>query len=317
MELHAIIQNVNFHYIPTNRRRKMKKSMFVLLATLLILGVIASACTPKPASTPTTAPETGYPAEGQEPAVVEPEAGYPAEGQSASAEEPAAGYPTAGVIRVATDATFPPFEMVDETTKELIGFDIELMKAIAEKAGLQYEFVNLPFDPMLAGLADCQYDMSIAAITITEDRQKQFLFSDPYVDAGQIIVVKAGNDAIKSKADLTGKILAAQLGTTGEIEAQAIEGAEYKPYDSYDLAFLDLANNQIDAVIADYPTALGFINKNPDKLMTVGEVFTSEFYGIAICKNRTDLVDPINQALAAVKAEGVIEQLAAKYLAGE
>jgi polar amino acid transport system substrate-binding protein len=170
---------------------------------------------------------------------------------------------------------------------------------------------------MLAGLSECQYDMAIAAITITDERKAQFLFSDPYVDAGQIIIVKAGNTSIQGKADLNGKIIGAQLGTTGEIEAQAIEGTEYKPYDTYDLAFLDLINGQIDAVIADNPTALGFIEKNPDKMMTVGEVFTSEFYGIAICKNRQDLLDKINPALKAVIDSGFVADLAAKYLAGE
>jgi polar amino acid transport system substrate-binding protein len=244
------------------------------------------------------------------------EEGYPVDEQPPAVQQDT-GYPAPDVVTIATDATFPPFEMVDEATKELIGFDIELMEAVAAQAGIQYEFVNLPFDPMLAGLSECQYDMAIAAITITDERKEQFLFSDPYVDAGQIITVQVGDTSIQGKEDLAGKIVGAQLGTTGEIEAQAIEGVEYKPYDTYDLAFLDLMNGQIDAVIADNPTALGFIAKNPDKIMTVGEVFTNEFYGIAICKDRQDLLDKINPALAAVKESGFIEELAAKYLAGE
>lgn len=286
----------------------MKKSMFVLLILLMTTSLFLAACGPKESSE-----ETGYPAV-EQPAL-DAEEGYPVGEQPPAVPE--VGYPAPGVISIATDATFPPFEMVDEATKELIGFDIELMEAVAAQAGLQYEFVNLPFDPMLAGLSECQYDMAIAAITITDERKEQFLFSDPYVDAGQIITVKTGNTSINSKDDLSGKIIGAQLGTTGEIEARAITGAEYKPYDTYDLAFLDLINGQIDAVIADNPTALGFIEKNPDRLMTVGEVFTSEFYGIAICKDRQDLLDIINPALAAVIESGFVEELAAKYLAGE
>jgi polar amino acid transport system substrate-binding protein len=290
----------------------MKNKTSLLIAVLIIVAILLAACTPKE-SAPTTG-EDGYPQPGSEQSNNLGE-GYP----QPEAEQPSesnAGYPAPGVVLIATDATFPPFEMVDENTKELTGFDIDLMKAVADKAGIKYEFTNLPFDPMLAGLAQCQYDMAIAAITITDERQKEFLFSDPYIDAGQIIVVKAGNESIKSKDDLSGKTVGAQLGTTGEIEAQAIEGVNYKPYDTYDLAFLDLANGQIDAVIADYPTALGFISKNPDKLMTVGEKFTEESYGIAICKNRADLLDIINPALQEVKDAGVIDQLAAKYLAG-
>lgn len=280
----------------------MRKSIMVVTAMLLILGMLISGCTPKPTqeSTSDSVEPGGYPNPVEEPATIE-----------------GAGYPANTVIRIATDATFPPFEMVDEATKELTGFDIELMKAIAEKAGFQYEFVNLPFDPMLAGVAECQYEMAIAAITITDERKQQFLFSEPYIDAGQIIIVKSDDESIKSKDDLNGKTIGAQLGTTGEIEAQAIPGITYKPYDTYDLAFLDLANGQIDAVIADYPTALGFIAQNPDKLKTVGEKFTNESYGIAICNSRSDLLAMINPALQAVKDAGTIEQLAGKYLAGQ
>ncbi len=291
----------------------MKKNGTFLIVALMVISLLLVSCAPKdPAEIPV---EEGYP----QPAAQQPvdsKDGYPAPvlDQPANTD---AGYPAPGVVLIATDATFPPFEMVDETSKELIGFDIELMKAVAEKAGIQYEFANLPFDSMLAGVAQCQYDMAIAAITITEERQKEFLFSIPYIDAGQIIIVKVGNDSIKSKDDLAGKTIGAQLGTTGEIEAQNIEGINYKPYDTYDLAFLDLANGQIDAVIADYPTALGFIAKNPNKLMTIGEKFTEESYGIAVCKTRADLLEQINPALQAVIDEGTVEKLAAKYLAGE
>jgi len=280
----------------------MKKSFMVAFSLILIFGMLISGCTPKSTqeNTSTSGDSEGYPNPVEEPA-----------------ESENTGYPAGTVIRIATDATFPPFEMVDEASKELIGFDIELMKAIAEKAGIQYEFVNLPFDPMLAGVAECQYDMAIAAITITDERKQQFLFSDPYIDAGQIIIIKSDDDSIKTKDDLNGKTIGAQLGTTGEIEAQAITGITYKPYDTYDLAFLDLANGQIDAVIADYPTALGFIAQNPDRLKTVGEKFTNESYGIAICNSRSDLLDLINPALQAVKDAGTIEQLAGKYLAGQ
>jgi len=219
-------------------------------------------------------------------------------------------------VVVATDATFPPFEMVDEETKELIGFDVELMNAIAEKAGIEIEWVNLPFDSMLAGISECQYDMSIAAISATEERMKTMLFSDPYVDAGQIVVVRADETEIQSKDDLSGKTVAAQLGTTGEIEAQAIDGIIYKPYDSYDLAMLDLINGQVDAVIADQPTADEFVSRNADKLMTVGDTFTEEKYAIAFCMEKTDLRDTINTALNALIDEGVVAQLAQKWLAG-
>lgn len=225
--------------------------------------------------------------------------------------------PASTKVRVATDATFPPFETVDEATKELTGFDVELMNALAAKAGIEIEWVNIGFDPMLAGLSQCQYDVAIAAITITEDRKKDMLFSEPYINAGQIISVQKSNTEITGPESLAGKKVGAQLGTTGAIEAQKIEGVELKTYDSYDLAFLDLANGQIDAVIADYPTALGFIGQNSEKLTTVGEVFTDESYGIAVCNKNADLLKKINDGLAAIKADGTVQKLEMKWLAGQ
>lgn len=231
---------------------------------------------------------------------------------------PAASSGGAKKIRVATDATFPPFEMVDEQTKQLTGFDVELMNALAKKAGFEVEWTNVGFDSMLAGISECQYDAAIAAITITEDRKATMDFSDPYINAGQIVTVRKETTDIKSKDDLSGKKIGAQIGTTGAIEAGKIAGAEVKTYDAYDQAFLDLANGQIDAVIADYPTTLAFLATNPDKLMTVGEVFTDENYGIAICKKKSsEFMGPINEALKALKDDGTVKKLEEKWLAGQ
>jgi len=225
--------------------------------------------------------------------------------------------PAANKIRVATDATWPPFENVDDQSKQIVGFDIDLMNAIAEKEGLEVEYVNVAWDSLLAGTAQCQYDAAISAMTITEERKKNFSFTEPYFAAGQVVTVAADNEDIKSKDDLAGKVVGVQLGTTGDIEAQKIEGATVKNYDDVGLAFQDLLNGQIDAVIADNPLALGYVGENPDKLKTVGEVFTDEYYGIAVCKTNTDLLAKLNDGLAKVKAEGLIDELTDKWLGGQ
>ena len=216
-------------------------------------------------------------------------------------------------VRVASDATWPPFEMVDETTKELTGFDIEMMTAIAKEAGLDIEFVNVGFDPLLAGMAQCQYDAAISAMTITPERQANMLFSDPYLNAGQIVTVQIANTTINSKDDLAGKTVGAQIGTTGAIEVGNIAGATLTTFDTVDLAYLALQNGQIDAVVADSPTAAGFVAQNADKLKMVGSVFTDENYGIAICKTKPELQAKINQGLAAIKANGTFDALLTKY----
>lgn len=218
-------------------------------------------------------------------------------------------------VRVATEAAYPPFEMVNEQTKELEGFDIELMKAIAEKAGLEVEFQNTPFDSVLAGMATCQFDAAVSAITITAERAENIAFSEPYINAGQITTVRIDNSEIKGPAELVGKTIGVQLSTTGQIEAEKIEGATIKPYDTVDLAFLDLANGQVDAVVADYPTTLNYVNQMSDKIKMTGDIFTEESYGVAVCKKNTELLAKINKALDELKTEGKLTELEQKWLA--
>lgn len=217
-------------------------------------------------------------------------------------------------IRVATDATWPPFESINEQTKEIEGFDIDLFKAIAEKANIEVEFINVAWDPLLAGMAQGTYDAAISSISITEERQKVMLFSDPYFAAGQLIAVRKDNTTITGKANLSGKTVGVQLGTTGNIEVNNIAGATAKPYDDIGLAFQDLMNGQIDAVVADNPLVLSYVGKNSTKLKTAGEVFSAENYGIAVAKGKEDLLKKINAGLKKVKAEGIIETLSQKWL---
>ena len=129
-----------------------------------------------------------------------------------------------------------------------------------------------------------------------------------------MVVVRIDETEITSKDDLGGKVAGAQIGTTGSFEIEKIEGATLKTYDDIGLAFQDLINKQIDAIVADNPLALGYIGEYPDKFKAVGDVFTDENYGIAVCKTNTDLVEKINEGLRAVIAEGLIEELVEKWL---
>ncbi|MBN1689897.1 MAG: basic amino acid ABC transporter substrate-binding protein [Dehalococcoidia bacterium] len=223
--------------------------------------------------------------------------------------------PSDGVkLTVACDATWPPFEIINEQTKELDGFGPELIRAIANRADLDIELVNVGFDSVLAGVSQCQYDMAVSSITITDDRKKTILFSDPYYLAGQIVTVRKDIDSIAGKDDLSGKMVGGQIGTTGIIEAGKIPGAKVKTFDEVGFAFQDLMNGQLDAVIADCPVARGYVLKNSDKLKTVGPIFTDEYYGIAICKKNAHLVPKINAALKALKDEGFLDRLDQKWV---
>jgi polar amino acid transport system substrate-binding protein len=215
-------------------------------------------------------------------------------------------------IIVATDATLPPFEYVDNQTKEIVGFDIDIMKAIAAKENLIIGFQIVNWAPLLAGMAQGTYDCAISSIPITEDRKKDMNFSDPYFPAGQIVVVNADNTDIKGKDTLKGKV-GVQRNTNGDIEVQKIKAVAVIQYDKIGAAFQDLIDGQINAVVCDNPVAVIYVGKIPDKLKLAGGTFTNESYGIAVAKTRTDLLKKINSGLKTVKAEGMIEKASAKW----
>ena len=222
-----------------------------------------------------------------------------------------------GVVRVATDATWPPFESIDAETKKLVGFDIDLMNEIAKKAGFEVQYINVSFETLLTGMAQCRYDAAVSAITITPDRAMDFSFTNPYFSAGQILVVRTDNSDINTHSDLAGKVVGVQIDTTGDIEAEKIEGIVIRRYDDIELAFQDLMNTQIDAVIADNPLALSIVGKNSGRLKTVGEIFTDENYGIAVCSTNSNLIKQINVALAELKADGYIDDLTQTWIVGD
>jgi polar amino acid transport system substrate-binding protein len=215
-------------------------------------------------------------------------------------------------IRVATDATWPPFEYVDTDTNAIVGFDVDLFNAIAKKAGLEVEWINVEWDPLLAGVAQGTYDAAISSITIKESRKAEMDFSDPYYIAGQIIVVRTDSD-IAGAGDLPGKTVGVQSGTTGDDEVREMDGVNVTGYDEIGMAFVALMNKQVDAVVCDTPVASGYVGKY-DTLKTAGEVLTTEEYGIAMPKGSDELMGKINKALAEVLSEGIIDQLVEKWL---
>ena len=139
------------------------------------------------------------------------------------------------------------------------------------------------------------------------------LFTDPYFIAGQIVMVLKSNTTFTSKDNLTGDV-GAQLGTTGAMEVAKLTGVTLKNYDDIGLAFQDLMNGQINAVVCDNPVANGYVDKNPNVLKTVGDIFTAENYGIAVAKGKTELLAKLNAAIQELINEGFITQLSQKWL---
>ena len=218
-------------------------------------------------------------------------------------------------IRVATEADFPPFTYIDEQTGQIVGFDIDLMKAIASKESLEIEFVKVPFPSLLEGMAQGEYDAAISAISITDERKKDMLFSDSYFTAGQVVTARADNSSITGKESLSGRVVGVVTGSTSTASVSQIAGVTIKYYDDYGDVFEDLINGSISAIISDSTVAASYVSANPDKLRIAGEPFTQEYYGIAVAKDKAELLNKINAGLKAVKSEGLIENLTQKWLA--
>ena len=207
-------------------------------------------------------------------------------------------------------------EYVDEN-KNIVGFDIDLVNEIAKAEGFEVEIKNTAWDGIFAGLATGNYQVIASSVTITEERKATMDFSDPYVNAGQVLVVRKDTTGVTTLADMVGKKVGAQIGTTGAIEIGKVQGVELKTYDEIGLAFEDLVNGNIDGVVADSPIAANFALQNPtykEKLMIAGEPFTDEWLGFAFKKGDTKTQKLFNDGLAKVKASGKLEELQKKWL---
>jgi polar amino acid transport system substrate-binding protein len=165
----------------------------------------------------------------------------------------------------------------------------------------------------LPGLKTDRYDAVISCVTITEERKKEVDFSDPYYDAGQIVAVRADEAAIRSKEDLKGKRIGAQSNTTGLEQAKGLGGSVVKEYEDVNMAFQDLANNQIDAVINDEPVSRRLAAVKPG-FKVVGHVFTKEQYGIVVKKGNAALLADINRALKKIRESGELQKLKEKWI---
>ena len=274
------------------------KRFSILLSILMVASMLLAACG---GAEPTATPE----------AVVEQPTEEPApEPTEVPTEVPAVGL---GTVMVGTNAEYPPFESVDEAGN-IVGFDVDIITAIAKAAGFEFELVNTRWDGIFVALASGEFDAVVSAATITDERQETVDFSDPYFNAGQMIAVLIGNTDIQGPADLDGKRVGVQLGTTGDIWATENTGAEVVRYDEITLAFQALANGDLDAILNDGPTSADIIKANPEMGATlVGEPFTDEFYGIAVNKDKPEVKDAINTGLAAIRASGEYQEIYDKW----
>ncbi len=220
--------------------------------------------------------------------------------------------------RVASDASYQPFESVNTTTNKIEGFDVDLLNAISKSQGFQVAYTNENFDTIFEKLAAADYDLVISAVTITADRQKTVDFSNPYFLSGQAMIVrKADTGKYKTVADLAGLKIGVQKGTTGADFASDPANIKNAAVTSYVLApeaFTALANKDVEAIIIDTPVALNIIGDQPTlNLVVVLGNLTDEKYGIAVRKECGDLLNKVNAGLRAVTADGTYNKIYRQY----
>lgn len=216
------------------------------------------------------------------------------------------------VLRVGTEPAFAPFEFPKEGSKELTGFDIELVQALGKQLGYKVQIEGMGFDALIPALQAGNIDVAIAGMTITDERKKVVDFTESYYTSGLMIMVRK-DSTVKSIDDLKGKTIACQIGTTGENKSRTVEGAKVKAFNTQDEAALELKNGGADAVIGDAPVIEYYMTKaGKDFAMTVGEKMEAEPYGMAVKKD-SKLAGDLNKALAELKKSGEYDKLYTKW----
>ncbi|MCR4946291.1 MAG: transporter substrate-binding domain-containing protein [Lachnospiraceae bacterium] len=248
-------------------------------------------------------------------------AGGQSAGQSSGEDKPAAStidvsgakLMSDGVLSVGCEVGYPPFEDFAEDGTTPIGYDIDIITAVAEKLGLKANIINTAWDGIFAGIG-VNYDVTCSAVTITPERQETMIFSTPYINNYQAVVLLADDDRkVESFNDLDGLSIALQKETTSDILM-----SDYKSTGTIDVqivanekvtsCFTQLQNGEVDAVVVDSTVADGYINSSDAFKIVYKDESEPEQFGIAMAPDNTELQKAINQALAELEAEGFIKE---------
>lgn len=224
-----------------------------------------------------------------------------------------------GVLRMATNATFPPYEYYEGD--EVVGIDPEIAAAIAEKLGMTLEINDMDFDPAIAAAQTGQADIVMEGLTVTDDRKEKINFTDSYATGVQVVIVPEDSD-IQSVDDLEGKLIGVQQGTTGDLycsdtpENGGFGEENVQKFTSGPVAVEALKNGQIDCVVIDNEPAKNYVAQN-EGLKILDTEYITEEYAIGISKDNPELLEQINAALQELKDDGTIQSIIDKYIPPE
>lgn len=212
---------------------------------------------------------------------------------------------------MATNAEFPPYEYHEGDS--IVGIDAEVAQAIADKLGMELKIEDVSFDSIIPGVQAKKYDMGMAGMTVTPEREKSVNFSTSYAKGVQVVIVKEGSD-IKSIDDLTGKKIGVQTSTTGDIYATDDFGEEnITRYENGAVAVQALVSGKVDCVIIDNQPAKSYVAAN-EGLSILDTAYAEEDYAICFNKENTDLQQKVNKALEELIADGTVQKIVDKYI---
>ncbi len=219
-----------------------------------------------------------------------------------------------GKLIMCTNAEFPPYEFHDNNA--IVGIDVEICGAIAEKMGLELEIEDIAFDSIIPEISSGKADVGAAGMTVTEDRKQNVDFSETYAKASQVIIVTEKSE-VKGFDDLKDKKVGVQTGTTGDIYVTGDLGDDHvERYAKGMEAVQALSQTKIDAVVIDGEPAKKYVSE-VSGLKILDESYTDEEYAIAIRKGNTELLEAVNKAIAELKADGTLDKIVAKYITAE
>ncbi|KPU45676.1 cystine-binding periplasmic protein precursor [Oxobacter pfennigii] len=219
---------------------------------------------------------------------------------------------TAGKIMIGVDDSYPPMEYRDDNNA-LVGFDVDFGNALGKKLGVEVEWVPTAWEGIIPSLQAAKFDFILSSLSITDERKLEIGFSEPYIQGGPVIITLKENTSIKSGDDLVGKVVGAQLGTTGEDAAKSVEGVkEIKSYDKITEALQDLSAKRTEAVVADDQVGRYYIALDPEKYIVAGKM-VEEPFGIGFRKDDTALIDAVQKAIDELKSEGTLSKISMKW----
>lgn len=220
----------------------------------------------------------------------------------------------AGVLRVGLDPTYPPFEVDDGSG--VYGLDVDLAEAIATDLGLEVQFVYFGYDGLYDALATEQVDVLISALVIIPERTRDFSYSEPYFDAGEILIVPANNKMVETMADLGGRTLAVELGSLGHVEAtewaKRVADLEIRPFPTADEALTAVQQGAADAALTDAISGRLFLREN-DGLKRLPESVTVEPFALVVRSPDEQLLTVLNQSLETLQSSGQMEQIETEW----